>query len=201
MNTKLCEKCNRNLDPTLFHVRSTSKDGLQHYCKDCFKKERPRCIQRRCETCKELFQAPVKEINRGNGRYCSIDCGKRRIRIPKIREHNTTCAYCSISFWSRNLNKGTSKSGLLFCCREHKDLAQRIGGIEAIQPLRYRGKIEPSYTYHEFAVRNHGNKCNRCGYDEFVIVHHKDRDRKNNSLENLEVLCPNCHALEHWAKK
>lgn len=30
-------------------------------------------------------------------------------------------------------------------------------------------------------------------------VHHKDGDHLNNQLENLELLCPNCHALtENW---
>jgi 5-methylcytosine-specific restriction endonuclease McrA len=42
--------------------------------------------------------------------------------------------------------------------------------------------------------------CERCGYDEeprILGVHHKDRNRKNNELANLEVLCPMCHSLEH----
>lgn len=45
-------------------------------------------------------------------------------------------------------------------------------------------------------------KCNRCGYDghpEILVVHHKDRDRLNNEGSNLEILCPNCHALEHYS--
>lgn len=44
------------------------------------------------------------------------------------------------------------------------------------------------------------NQCNRCSYNEtpkILGVHHKDHDRTNNLLENLEVLCPNCHSLEH----
>ncbi|MCI0548960.1 MAG: HNH endonuclease [Candidatus Rokubacteria bacterium] len=28
-------------------------------------------------------------------------------------------------------------------------------------------------------------------------VHHRDRHRANNGLENLALLCPNCHAEEH----
>lgn len=46
--------------------------------------------------------------------------------------------------------------------------------------------------------------CNRCGYKEhpsILQVHHRDRDRLNNTLENLEVLCPNCHTLEHYLAK
>jgi 5-methylcytosine-specific restriction endonuclease McrA len=42
--------------------------------------------------------------------------------------------------------------------------------------------------------------CVRCGYNtapHILGVHHKDRNRRNNELSNLEVLCPNCHSLEH----
>lgn len=42
-------------------------------------------------------------------------------------------------------------------------------------------------------------ECARCGYDNALVmeVHHKDRNRGNNAIENLEVLCANCHRLEH----
>ena len=51
--------------------------------------------------------------------------------------------------------------------------------------------------------------CERCGYNKLEIlhVHHKDKNRNNNSLENLELICPNCHYEEHhlgkksWLKK
>lgn len=41
--------------------------------------------------------------------------------------------------------------------------------------------------------------CERCGLSKWlgedipVEVHHIDGDKFNNTLENLEVLCPNCH--------
>lgn len=46
-----------------------------------------------------------------------------------------------------------------------------------------------------------GHKCERCGNTHWLNekiklqVHHKDGDRTNNLLENLELLCLNCHAL------
>jgi len=39
--------------------------------------------------------------------------------------------------------------------------------------------------------------CNRCGTTKKLCVHHKDENRANNSLENLETVCRRCHALEH----
>lgn len=44
-------------------------------------------------------------------------------------------------------------------------------------------------------------KCERCGNTEWegqpipLEVHHIDGDRTKNSLDNLQLLCPNCHAL------
>jgi len=48
-----------------------------------------------------------------------------------------------------------------------------------------------------------GRCCERCDYNKHQIleVHHKDRDRSNNTLENLALICPNCHAEEHYLKK
>ena len=43
--------------------------------------------------------------------------------------------------------------------------------------------------------------CDQCGYDEqtaILVIHHKDRIRSNGDPENIALLCPNCHALEHY---
>ncbi len=43
-------------------------------------------------------------------------------------------------------------------------------------------------------------RCERCGNTEWMgepiplELHHQDGDRRNNRLENLTLLCPNCHA-------
>jgi len=44
--------------------------------------------------------------------------------------------------------------------------------------------------------------CNRCCTTEmlFLVVHHMDLDRNNNSLSNLVWLCQNCHFLVHTYK-
>lgn len=50
-----------------------------------------------------------------------------------------------------------------------------------------------------------GNKCEVCGNDIWLgkpiplEVHHKDGDHLNSTLENLQLICPNCHALtDNW---
>jgi DNA-binding CsgD family transcriptional regulator len=47
------------------------------------------------------------------------------------------------------------------------------------------------------------NRCERCDLDEWrgrrlsVALHHMNGDRLDNRLENLELLCPNCHSQTH----
>jgi hypothetical protein len=40
--------------------------------------------------------------------------------------------------------------------------------------------------------------CEICGKKSlWLVVHHKDENRENNELENLQRLCRRCHALVH----
>lgn len=82
---------------------------------------------------------------------------------------------------------------------------------------RFR-KIDKGYPLNEVLVKNSSYKCTNslklklfnegvkerrcecCGITEWngkpapLQLHHIDGDNTNNSLENLQVLCPNCHA-------
>lgn len=53
-----------------------------------------------------------------------------------------------------------------------------------------------------------GWKCEQCKLEKWnnqkipLEIHHLDGDRLNNDLNNLQLLCPNCHALtENWRGK
>jgi len=53
------------------------------------------------------------------------------------------------------------------------------------------------------------DECEMCGISEWMgkkimlELHHKNGDRYDNQLENLQILCPNCHSLtpNHSMKK
>lgn len=107
------------------------------------------------------------------------------------------CAYCGKEF-ERLESHSISKSGLYFCCREHKDLAQKIDSGEqfyAIRPEHY-GTMESKSEYRKNAFENYPHKCAICNWDEdedVLQVHHIDENRKNAKLDNLIILCPTCH--------
>lgn len=157
-------------------------------------------IQKNCLSCTKEFDARLADHKRGRANYCSLTCVASHTNTlrPKVtHEPNVECAYCHKAFYMNPSKLKNSKSGYRFCCRGHKDIAQRLGGIEAIQPDHY------GTGYRALAWSSLPHKCNRCGYDnviDILQVHHRDHDHSNNELSNLEILCPNCHALEHLAQ-
>lgn len=67
-------------------------------------------------------------------------------------------------------------------------------------PMRYESSPlfkHGGRRYRKRAIESFGTTCVRCGSTESIEVHHKDRNRKNNSPSNLEVLCRKCHRSEH----
>ena len=156
-------------------------------------------IEKNCLVCDTKFLADTREHNRGNAKFCSLKCSCSRKRKEVV--NNTKCDYCGTEFYRTESKKRNSKSGLSFCCREHKDLAQRIDSdFIDIRPDHY-GTGERS-SYRISVLENKEKKCEKCGYDEhpeILEVHHKDRNRKNNKIDNLEFLCPNCHMWDHYS--
>ena len=159
-------------------------------------------ITKNCKRCNVEFEADLREHNRGNAHFCSRSCSskynaqKRKDNNPDW--YNKTCDVCNKKIHKSPSKIKLSKSGYHFCSRECKEYAQsfKSEGFEPLQPDHYK-------SGHHAVYRNYINtsECNRCGYNkhpEIIHVHHKDRNRSNNSVDNLEALCPNCHWTEHF---
>lgn len=160
-------------------------------------------IIKNCLQCNAEFKTFAKEINRGFGKFCSQKCSSKYHAINKQpKANNCKCAMCETEFYKSKSKIAASKSGLMFCTRECKDKAQRIGGIKEIQPSHYNASNPTDYR--SLAFKYYNAECSKCGYNEHIEileVHHKNRDRNDNSKDNLEILCPNCHMWEHYTSK
>ena len=153
-------------------------------------------------------------------KYCSRRCGA----IHSSVYHTSICKQCSNEFshissranmakycsrkcyYRSMINKG---SIVLICHHCEKkfngspsDIGKRKYCSKACVNKENKKTFKPKFSTVRKTMISRGmiKKCNRCGYeDEISIlgVHHKDRNRNNNEIDNLEVLCPNCHSLEH----
>ena len=145
-----------------------------------------------------IFQTKWENVRRDTRPHHVCPYCQEEDKNNKYNQNRTTvkCAYCNKEFIKKNSSLKNSKSGLFFCCREHKDLAQKINAGEffkSIRPTHYKNGIG---TYRENAFFEYHHQCAVCSWkeDEDVLeVHHIDENRENNNISNLIILCPICH--------
>lgn len=143
----------------------------------------------KCIICNTTFTRQKRQLT---DMCCSPTC--RNINIGTLIE--LKCDHCGNEFLRSKSSLNNSKSGKYFCSRECKDSAQKY--MIEIQPEHY-GTVTGKTVYREKALKYLPNCCNRCGFSVLAAlqVHHIDRNRDNNNIENLEILCANCHSIEH----
>lgn len=147
-----------------------------------------------CDECNNevtRYKRYLKETEEGK-HWCSSLC---RSLLMKTRV-KLTCNHCKKEFTRATSKLKNSKSGFVFCSKNCKDIAQKY--ITEIQPEHYGTGTR---TYRNKALKYYKNECNKCGYNKNIkalIAHHRDRNRDNNNINNLEILCANCHSIEHY---
>lgn len=167
-----CKNCDHDLtgpDQKIFCSKSCAASFNNRGKKRNFR-------NRKCDECGN----PV----RSNRKYCRIICRKQGQEKP-----TRLCSFCGHDL------KGNR---VLFCSNEcrYSDRKQRFlvlldQGIPNPDPKRLKRHL----------VAIHGNRCMSpdCAWDfskktTVIEVDHVDGDSENNSLNNLRLLCPNCHS-------
>ena len=126
------------------------------------------------------------------------------------KEHNKAGAYCSRScansrVWSEETNKQRSAK-----------LAGRVVSRGPADKDKWKENIKQAWLekyiatpFEQLGMENRrrrvfeeqNHSCNKCGISEWqgfkicLELEHKDGNNTNNSRENLEGLCPNCHSI------
>ena len=152
--------------------------------------------KRKCIVCTKEILVKKSHIRRGWGKYCSKKCQYKAQRNGRW----VGCDYCGKRIYRTPKDFGRSKSGKFFCsvaCHCSWENENRRCGENA------PNWVAGHQVYRRLIIR-YGveKKCRRCGtLDERVlVVHHRDKDRRNNKRQNLEWLCWNCHYLEHLVR-
>ena len=177
----LCQ--NQSPDISFFDHSTKQGYGFRLYVAMNEYKRKPNTV---CAICSKPVYRRPSQIKRNKGRvFCSLTC--RGISERK----ETPCVVCGSPIMAHFNKKTCSRScaninrtGITYTGRAPKDKVKSQRALK-LRLLAARGKI-----------------CERCGYDrhEILQVHHKNRDRNNNELDNLELICPNCHCIEHYDK-
>ena len=66
-----------------------------------------------------------------------------------------------------------------------------------------RGKTSTARWVKRYLIEQRGEKCEKCGWGKQnphtgsvpIELSHKDGNFTNNRIDNLELICPNCHSL------
>jgi len=104
------------------------------------------------------------------------------------------CANCGEEINRSPAQIKKSKTGNCYCSRSCSNTVNNS--------LFKSGENHPNYTTGKASYRNiikEDSVCEKCGFENIkaLQVHHIDRNRDNNKRENLEILCANCHMIEH----
>lgn len=113
----------------------------------------------------------------------------------KIRDHK--CLNCGNTI---NVYYKGKKYCSLKCFWEKQ--TQLLIQMWKANPNKFNKEQMPSFI-RKYILNKYNNKCEKCGWSQMNIytnsipleLHHIDGNCTNNVEENLELLCPNCHAL------
>ena len=161
-----------------------------------------------CEKCGKLFNSFINE----NRKYCSQSCAAtvnnikypKRVKLIKIitnpiknngwlLQPEKHCYNCG------NLLKNSKHK---FCSRTCHTEYKRTQIFNAIENDTYNNDNQNRW-HKKYLIDKHGEKCMECNWHEInqysnkipIELEHIDGNSKNNKLNNLKLLCPNCHSL------
>lgn len=141
---------------------------------------------------KSIHRKPNR-LSRGWGKYCSNKCKHTGL----LGGHKYDCKQCGKEVYRNLTEQARSKNNVFFCNRSCQTKWRNS--------FLFSGENHPSWKGGEASYRERLLKhskiliCKRCGTKDVRVlaVHHKDKNRSNNTLGNLMWLCHNCHFIIH----
>lgn len=152
-------------------------------------------IKKCFHVCRFCFKCFKNKSSRS--KYCSKKCNYDDKR--KKKEIKCVCGkltfnkrFCSFKCFDINHRNNADKRYKLYI--ERWLIGEESGN---------KGEEATSDRIRRWLFERACNKCEKCGWNKVneitgkipLTINHKDGNCKNNSPENLELICPNCHSL------
>lgn len=150
---------------------------------------------RQCKICGADFKTKPFFIKNGGGKYCSVKCQSEGRRKGKWIE----CFICGEKAYKQRKDIVKSQTKNFFCSKKCSIKWQNT---------EFVGRKHPNWKFGEYSYKSILKKqdviqsCLLCNTKQkkVLAVHHIDKNRKNNNIDNLAWLCHNCHHLVHHYK-
>lgn len=185
----VCKNCKKEFYKKPANIKDTIGDN--HFCSIKCYRQYKNIEDRYCINCNKI-------LNHEQNKFCSTSCAA--IINNKLYPHKRKLqSYCI------NCNKLLNRTGKKYCNVKCQASYRRNQFIQKWLNNEIDGTISTgcSNTIRDYLLKQANYKCSKCGWKEVNVysgnvpleVEHIDGDWRNNKLENLIILCPNCHSL------
>lgn len=210
---KICIECGRQ-----FEAKRECAKYCSGSCKQRHRQNKSR-VRKICEHCGTQFLG----LPQSKHRFCSTSCGTSGTVVHK----QLTCVDCGsvFQFIGRTTKlrceschrKHRSKLVMQAKARKNPQIRVGIGSGHAYQhpnvqaytteqhirnTRKARRKLDKTNYVKNYRklVLTGSDKCYICGYNarqQALVVHHINMNRYDSRIQNLAILCANCHAIVH----
>ena len=182
---KYCEYCGKLI---------TSGDRRNRYCNiECHHKTLEKIHNKVCIQCNLEFETKYKRKN-----FCSRSCSAtyNNKKYPKRGLPDKYCKECNKKLINKKSTYCSSQ-----CCSDsyyNNYITEWLAGKNDGS-----GHSGCSMRIRRWLFEKHNRKCSKCGWSEInqhtktlpLEVEHINGNPYDNRPENLDLLCPNCHAM------
>lgn len=201
-----CKVCAKTFEKSESEYKRQSSKGRSYFfcslkCSTVF--------QRNVETLK------VREKYELNPNKC-IKCGKvlsyeQRMYMTCGHSCGTQLAHDTKHFSKKYVKHGRYKTKpckqcgcntrSIFCNKVCESCYKRNQTLIKLKNGEYIGKHTSTNSLRRSLIIERGHKCETCKIDNWqgspvnLTLHHVDGDANNNTIENLKLLCWNCHSM------
>jgi hypothetical protein len=165
-------------------------------------------VIKKCECCGDEFKSLISE----NRKFCSQSCAatinnkkkpKKNKKVSFVNDNGKLNERKRKEYHNRK-KKPCLNCGVFTTNKYCSHVCQQQFKWNEKKSLIENGDITLNVRhYKKFLIEKHGEKCMKCGWDEKhpvtgkvpIELEHKDGNSENNNINNLELLCPNCHSL------
>jgi hypothetical protein len=204
-----CSCCGKKFELAASRV-AQNKTGFFFCCRQCYllgrslahPKDPSKFANHNCYMCGKEVEVLISQKGMYTKHYCSQECFKQGSaeHLKKIVRKKKPQQYCIICKKPRS--RYSKKYCSVQCIAEHRYQMVVDNWLTGKDPGYNKAKLLKQ-SIRRYLLKQANNACQLCGWNKchpvnglpVLQVHHIDGDWRNNRPENLQVLCPNCHAL------